>query len=309
MSAGVVATQMMIIFIFMIIGYVLTKKGKFSETTSHDMSFLIINICCPAMMLSGVLSDQSITPQHLVEMGIVVALIYAFLILLALFMGPLLRVEENQRKYYKLMTVFGNIGFIGYPVINAVIGGSGMSYAALFNLGFNLLIFTYGVIVLNRDADGQKQQLQWKKLINAGTVSGVLAILALIFRPSVPTAVLNCLDYLGNIMTFMTVAIIGHSLAFIPLKRVFRDVRVYLFVALRYVLIPVVAGLVMKQFIHDELMVNVTVLLIAMPAANMPLMLAQQAGQEAETLTKGIVVSTTLSIITITLVTTVVNWL
>ena len=65
----------------------------------------------------------------------------------------------------------------------------------------------------------------------------------------------------------------------------------------------------MKQFIHDELMVNVTVLLIAMPAANMPLMLAQQAGQEAETLTKGIVVSTTLSIITITLVTTVVNWL
>lgn len=169
MSAGVVATQMMIIFIFMIIGYVLTKKGKFSETTSHDMSFLIINICCPAMMLSGVLSDQSITPQHLVEMGIVVALIYAFLILLALFMGPLLRVEENQRKYYKLMTVFGNIGFIGYPVINAVIGGSGMSYAALFNLGFNLLIFTYGVIVLNRDADGQKQQLQWKKLINAGT--------------------------------------------------------------------------------------------------------------------------------------------
>ena len=128
------------------------------------------------------------------------------------------------------------------------------------------------------------------KLINVGTVSGVLAILALIFKPAVPTAVLDCLGYLGNVMTFMTVAIIGHSLAFIPLRQVFRDVRIY-------------------QFVQDELMINVTMLLMAMPVANMPLMLAQQAGQETETLTKGIVVSTVLSIITITVVTTTVNLL
>lgn len=307
MSAGVVATQMIIIFLFMMIGYGLTKMGKFSETTSNDVSFLIINICCPAMMLSGVLSDQSITPQHLMQMGIVVILSYVFLILFALLAGPLLRVKRDQWKYYKLMTVFGNIGFIGYPVVNAVIGGSGMPYAALFNLGFNLLIFTYGVIVLNRNSDGPKQRLQWKKLINVGTVSGVLAILALIFKPAVPTAVLDCLGYLGNVMTFMTVAIIGHSLAFIPLRQVFRDVRIYLFVALRSVLIPIAVGLLMKQFVQDELMINVTMLLMAMPVANMPLMLAQQAGQETETLTKGIVVSTVLSIITITVVTTTVN--
>lgn len=65
----------------------------------------------------------------------------------------------------------------------------------------------------------------------------------------------------------------------------------------------------MKQFVQDELMINVTMLLMAMPVANMPLMLAQQAGQETETLTKGIVVSTVLSIITITVVTTTVNLL
>ena len=165
------------------------------------------------------------------------------------------------------------------------------------------------MIVLNRISDGPKQRLQWQKLINVGTVSGVLAILALIFKPAVPTAVLDCLGYLGNVMTFMTVAIIGHSLAFIPLRQVFRDVRIYLFVALRSVLIPIAVGLLMKQFVQDELMINVTMLLMAMPVANMPLMLAQQAGQETETLTKGIVVSTVLSIITITVVTTTVNLL
>ena len=79
--------------------------------------------------------------------------------------------------------------------------------------------------------------------------------------------------------------------------------------ALRSVLIPIAVGLLMKQFVQDELMINVTMLLMAMPVANMPLMLAQQAGQETETLTKGIVVSTVLSIITITVVTTTVNLL
>ena len=74
-------------------------------------------------------------------------------------------------------------------------------------------------------------------------------------------------------------------------------------------LIPIAVGLLMKQFVQDELMINVTMLLMAMPVANMPLMLAQQAGQETETLTKGIVVSTVLSIITITVVTTTVNLL
>lgn len=309
MSSGIVATQMIIIFIFMMIGYVLTRKGKFSQTTASDMSFLIINICCPAMMLSGVLTDQSMTRQQLLQMGFVTVVAYTVLILLGALIGPLLRVKKEQRKYYKLMTVFGNIGFIGYPVVNAVFGGSGMAYAALFNLGFNLLIFTYGIIVLNQSAEGQKQNMQWRQLINAGTVSGVLAILALIFHPTVPTAVLNCLNYLGGVMTYMTVAIIGHSLAYIPLKRVFQDVRIYLFVIFRSLLLPIAVGVVMKQLIHNDLMVNVMMLLMAMPVANMPMMLAEEAGQETETLTKGIVVSTILSIITITIVTAVVNLL
>lgn len=307
MSTGIVATQMAIIFLFMIVGYVLTKKGRFSKTTASDMSFLIINICCPAMMLSGVLSDPSITPQHLAQMGLVTVLTYLFLMLVARVIGPLLGIPRDKRKYYKLMTVFGNIGFVGYPVVNAVIGSRGMPYAALFNLGFNLLVYTYGILVLNQDAQGEKQPLQWKKLFNVGTVSGVLAILALIFRPTVPIAVLNCLDYLGGIMTFMTVAIIGHSMAFLPLRQVFADRRIYLFVLFRSVLIPILIGGMLKQFIQAPLIINVTMLLMAMPVANMPLMLAQQAGQESETLTKGIVVSTMLSILTITLVTKVVS--
>lgn len=308
MNAWVVAPQMGIMFLFMLAGYVLTKKGRFSDVTSTEMSYQVIALFCPAMILYGVLSDQSVTPGTLLEMGVIVAVAYAFLLLLAAVMGPLLRVPRAQYADYKLMTVFGNIGFIGFPIINAVLGGKGMSYAVLFNLGFNLLVYTYGVLVLGQSGEGERQPIRWRRLINPGTIAGTLAILSLIFRPPIPTPVLNCLNYLGSIVTYMSVAIIGHTLAYIPLREVFRDRRIYLFVLLRCVLVPVLAGFVLKLFVDNLLIIRISVLILSMPVANLPMMMAHEAGRDTETLTKGIVVSTVLSIVTIILVTSLVEW-
>lgn len=307
MSSSVVVTQMVIMFFFMVIGYVLTKKGRFSEGTASDMSFLIINFCCPAMMLSGVLTAPAMTGYELLESGITVVVIYLLLILVGAAIGPLLRISKDKRRYYSLMTVFGNVGFIGYPVINAVIGPEGMGYAALFNLGFNLLVFTYGIAMLHQEDAGEKPQTSWKKLINIGTVSGVAAIVLLLLRPEAPAPIISCLNYMGNVMTFLSVAIIGHSLASIPLKSVFRGGKNYLFIALRYLAIPIIFGVALKLLVKNQMLADVLLLLLAMPAANMPLMLAQQSGQETETLTRGIVVSTVLSVVTITVATAVVN--
>lgn len=308
MSAGVVATQMAIIFFFMMTGYVLTKKGKFSEETCSDMSFLMVNICTPAMILYGVLSDQSVTPEHLATMGIVTVVVYALLVVVGIAVGPLLRARRQDYVDYRLMTVFGNVGFIGYPVILAVVGPKGMPYAVIYNLGFNLVFYTYGVLIMGAEGK-EKQRVEWKKLINPGTVCGVLSIVILLVKPSVPTPVMNCLNYLGSMVTFMTVAIIGHSLAHIPLRNVFRDLRVYLFVLLRFVVLPVVLGAILKRLVSDGLMVYVTALLMAMPVGSLPMMLAKERGRDAELLTKGVVVSTMLSVVTIVLVTSVVEFL
>lgn len=308
MSAGVVATQMAIIFLFMLTGYVLTRAGKFSEGTAKDMSFLMVNICTPAMILYGVLSDQSVTLEHLATMGVVTVIVYAILVALGIAMGPLLRARRRDFTDYRLMTVFGNVGFIGYPVIIAVVGPKGMPYAVIYNLGFNLVFYTYGVLIMGAEEE-EHPRVEWRKLINPGTVCGILSIAILLVRPAFPAPVLNCLDYLGSMVTFMTVAIIGHSLANIPLRHVFRDVRVYLFVLLRFVAVPIVLGALLKRFVSDGLLVYVTALLMAMPVGSLPMMLAQERGRDAELLTKGVVVSTMLSVVTIVVVTSVVGWI
>lgn len=305
MSAGVVATQMASMFLFLFIGYGLTKRGHFSADTSRDLSFIIANICCPSMLLAGIFTAPAMTGRELLEGGIATVVIYGILILLGLLVGPLLGIPKAERKFYQLMTIFSNVGFIGYPVVNAVIGPEGMAFAALFNLGFNLLIFTYGIVLLRQ---GQAS-VNWKTFLNAGTLSGVLAIVLLLTKLTVPTPVVSCLSYMGNAMTFFASAIIGHSLAGTSFKKVLENRKTYGFIVLRYLLVPILLGLALKRVVSNDLLLNVFLLLLAMPAANMPLMMAQEYDMDTDTLTGGIVLSTVCSIVTITIVATVVNML
>ena len=305
MSAGVVATQMVIMFLFLFIGYGLTKRGHFSADTGRDLSFIIANICCPSMLLAGIFTAPAMTGRELLEGGIATVVIYGILILLGLLVGPLLGIPKAERKFYQLMTIFSNVGFIGYPVVNAVIGPEGMAFAALFNLGFNLLIFTYGIVLLRQ---GQAS-VNWKTFLNAGTLSGVLAIVLLLTKLTVPTPVVSCLSYMGNAMTFFASAIIGHSLAGTSFKKVLENRKTYGFIVLRYLLVPILLGLALKRVVSNDLLLNVFLLLLAMPAANMPLMMAQEYDMDTDTLTGGIVLSTVCSIVTITVVATVVNML
>lgn len=305
MSAGVVATQMAIMFLFLFIGYGLTKRGRFSADTSRDLSFIIANICCPSMLLAGIFTAPAMTGRELLEGGVATVVIYIILILLGLLVGPLLGIPKAERKFYQLMTIFSNVGFIGYPVVNAVIGPEGMAFAALFNLGFNLLIFTYGIVLLRQ---GQAS-VNWKTFLNAGTISGVLAIVLLLTKLTVPTPVVSCLSYMGNAMTFFASAIIGHSLAGTSFKKVLENKKTYGFIVLRYLVVPILLGLVLKRVVSNDLLLNVFLLLLAMPAANMPLMMAQEYDMDTDTLTGGIVLSTVCSIVTITVVATVVNML
>ena len=76
----------------------------------------------------------------------------------------------------------------------------------------------------------------------------------------------------------------------------------YLFWAIRYLALPMLTGIILKQIFGSGLMTMTLTLLMAMPAANMPLMLAEQLGMETETLSKGIFITTILSIVTVTLV-------
>ena len=303
MSTFVVMKQMLMIFILVMAGYLLTKKNILTANASKELSGLVVNVCNPALMFTSIWNaDNSITKEHLLQVTILGFLLYLGLVLLGLVIPHIIRAPKRERSHYNMMSIFGNIGFIGYPVITAVLGASGILYALVFNVFFTLLIYTYGRVLVVKDEPGREAKMSLKDIINIGSVSCVLSILMYLTQFQVPEMVKTTLDYMGRSTTFLSMIVIGVNLAQAPLKKIFGDKRVYLFVLVRQVLLPILIGLVIRPFIHDELMYGVTILIMAMPVGNMPLMMAEEAGVDGSLFSRGIIVSTLLSVITIPLV-------
>lgn len=301
MSPIVVLQQMFVIFALMMVGLIASKKGALTTETSKNISWLVINICGPAMVLGSVINGTSVTKESILMVGSIALSTYAILILLSFVFPKLIGASKEDFVIYQMMTIFGNIGFIGYPVIIALFGADTLVYASVFNLTFNILIYTFGAYRMRR-ASGKEKQGGAKSIINPGTISCVLTLVVFWFEIQVPGPICSFVGYMGDCAVFLSLLVIGESFAHIRLKEIFQDKRMLLFVALRYVALPIVTSYILKAFVSDEVIRGVAVLLMAMPAATLITMFAKQYELDETTVVKGTVLTTLLSVITITIV-------
>ena len=143
MDASVIFQQMCMIFLLIAVGYVACKKKIADSRSGRVLSAIVVNICNPALMLTSVLeSNGTISNEKLLLAAGIAAGIYAFL----LFLGKILPIffgkDALERDQYTLMTLFGNIGFIGIPVISAVLGTEVLIYVIICNIIFKILFYT-----------------------------------------------------------------------------------------------------------------------------------------------------------------------
>ena len=112
--------QMVVLFLLMGVGFYCYKKRIITDETSKKISAIVVNIANPAMILTGCMSDEKIEGRELLVVAVIVVAIYVVLMILATFMPHLLRIEKRSRGTYQAMTIFSNIGFMGFPVISAL---------------------------------------------------------------------------------------------------------------------------------------------------------------------------------------------
>lgn len=335
MSITVVLQQMIIIFILIGIGMVLYRRKLITEEGSKQISGLIINVTNPALLICSALDDGPKATLGELGMALVAyAAIFAILIAVGFLIPHILRIPQKARYAYQMLTVFGNVGFIGIPLASAVLGSESLIFVSIFNLLFNLLIYTFGISLLQRANAGQTQtdtaapdvqaqsetapafrQTQksestpanqartnrLQKLINAGTISAAVTILFYLGNFPVPEIVSSALSYTGRATTLLSMLVLGVSVAQMAPKDIFSHPKLYAFTLLRQVLVPIGCVLLMRCFLDNKLILNTMLLMVAVPAANMPLMLAKQMDMETESISQGIILTTVLSLVTVPL--------
>ena len=296
--------QMVVLFILMGIGYLCSKKAIITEEVGKKLSFIVVNIANPALILTGCMGEEKIRGKELLVTAVIMLSVYAVLLALAAVLPQILRVEKKSRGAYKVMTVFSNIGFMGFPVVSALYGNGVLLYAALFTIPYNILIYTYGVSAMSVKESSQdgKKGISFGRVLNIGVIACILTIIIYFLEIPIPEFVKTTVTHLSNLTSPLSMMIIGASLTSIDLKKLFTDGRLLLFSLIKLVLIPVAGVLIIRRFVGNEVICGVCMVMLATPVGSMTAMLAQQYDGDYEMASKGVALTTILSVATMPLV-------
>ena len=252
------------------------------------------------------MGEEKIQGSELGQTIIIVVVMYGLLLILAALLPLLLRVEKESRGTYRAMTVFSNIGFMGFPVISALYGNGALLYASLFMVPYNVLIYTYGISAMSAGKKKQEKSALLGKVLNVGMVACIVSIIIYFFNIPLPAFVETTVTNLSNLTAPLSMMIIGASLATIDLKKLFTDGKLLLFSLIKLVIIPAAGVLLIRQFVSNEIICGVCMVMLATPVGSMTAMLAQQYEGDYEMASKGVALTTILSVVTIPLVAAIV---
>lgn len=300
--------KMIELFLIIIIGYITCKCGIFGKEARLHVTKLVLNVAIPGITLSSVLNQDSLPGTAEILRLFAVAFSSYFVLLVAAYIVPkLLRVRKSEEGIYRFMVAFANVGFIGYPVTQAIFGSRALFYTCVFNLPFNFLVYSVGTIFIQKSAaaaGGQesaavKSTVSYKTFLTPCLISSVIAIILAFTGWKGPAVIGEVSEMLGNITTPAALMIIGSSLAEMPVKEMFSNGKVYILALFRLLLLPVFIYFIYRGFVTDTLLLGECVIISAMPVATNGTMLCLQYKADEKLMAQGTFITTLASMITI----------
>ncbi len=295
MSSAVI-NQMIVLFGLMAIGYVCNKTGVLDEIANARISSFLLKAALPATIINSAISQSDLERSVVLSTMAVAIGVFIVTPAMSLAVTKLFHLEPT----FQLMLNYSNLAFMGFPIIGGVFGSNCIFYGAVFLMVFNLHIFSFGVMTLQKDASDLKSIL--KKLCTPGIISAVIAFLIVMFHVHVPNQVTLLVNGLGSVTTPMAMIVIGSQLGPVNFLEVLKKKELYLMAALKLVVYPAVVFALLSLILGPtHLLTKISTILVGLPVAGNVTMLCSEYGGDTALSAQGTCVSTLLSLLTIPL--------
>ncbi len=293
-----------IFLVIIAIGYILRKKRVVSDSFDDDLNALMMNVTLPLMLVGGFTLpfDQELTQQGFgISLIAFACLLTSFLIGLA---GTrLFHVEPSRRGVWLLITTFANLGFMGFPVIEAMFGAKGLFLAAFVQITYATCFFSLGSLMM---ANGQgSQRFSLLKVFLSPVMLSIEFGLVLYFTQiKLPDAASSLLSMVGSMTGPIAMLIIGIKLSRFPLIEVVNDLSQYKLALSRLLAAPIMVILLLRLIPTPDyaLLVPVMVIISAMPGPGNATNMAITYGGDADFAAKNTALSAILCLFTLPVV-------
>ena len=289
-----VLLQVMTLLLLIIAGFFAAKKGILDDRGLRGLNTLVLNFAQPALILHKM--QMPTTPQLIIELAWVFVLTCLTIGVAGVIAFRLFARETAQRRAVLTnLSMVSNCGFMGYPVITATMGEDALIYAVMFVTAFNLMCWTLGAYFY-----GGRKAMQPQKLLMNPTIWAVIGGLLLFLTGwTLPSFVNSALNMMGSTTTPVAMFVIGARLISLRSEHL-KDVKLLLVCALRLVIFPAMI-LLLRLTPLPEMVVSSVYLCTAMPCAALTAMQAERYDCEKELASRGVALSTALSMATVPL--------
>lgn len=279
----------------MAFGFAFYKTKLYPEQFSTVLSRLNVHIFMPALVFNTFSSNFKVSVIAENSMYIIVGLItLAASVALAIPLSMVFGKTRNTRDVFIYAFTIPNLGYMGYPLVEAVFGSEALFHLMMFALPFNIFIYTVGITILN-----PKRELSIKKLLNPSIIAIAVGMIFGLLELQLPDFLASACDLGASCMSPLAMLLSGYVLAKNPIGKMLADPKMYIASLIRLIGIPAAAFGLMTLFGVRNDIVLIGCAMLAMPLGLNTVVFPEAFGGDSSTGAKSCFVSNLLSIITI----------
>ena len=297
-----VVLEVAVILLLILVGYFTVKKGMFTKESLGSITSFLLYIITPCLIVSSFLSAESGKLDGWTLLLAVVLPALSIVISIAVSYLFFRREPLGRRRVLRFSTVFCNVGFMGIPLVEGIVGSEGVLYGSFFIAVFNIFCWTYGFVMMG----GGKVRLK-ALLLNPGVIGIVIGLPLYLLDVPVPALIERPIELISALNTPLAMIVVGGYIAQVKLRAFVSDLAVYKMAVLRLVVAPLLYLALVWLLRPDETLLMSTVIQAATPVAANCVLFAVQYDSDAELASKSVAVSTALSVVTIPLLTVLVQ--
>ncbi len=289
-----VLTQVVILFILILIGYALAKTKVLSDKSVSGMTDLVLILVTPCVIVKSFFREfnKSDLKDLLISFLLGVLLHLAFIALSMLFLR-----DKNKDRQIVLQyaAVFSNCGFMAIPLQQALLGDNGVFLGSSFVAIFNAFVWSWGLLLMS----GDKKTLKPLKIITRPAILALIIGLAVfLLSIPVPKIISEPVSMLAALNTPLPMIIIGFHLANSNVLKSFTDIKCILTILLRLIIYPAAAITVMWLCgVKGDMLISQAICCSA-PVAAVTTMFSSKYNRDTELSVNLVSLSTLLSLIT-----------
>ena len=289
--------SLLALFLLVLSGYSIKKMNIISDKTIDELSNVLLKIILPCQIISSGFNGKGNNVKNVAFAFLIISLCYVFFLIFSFIVFKSIVKDKGRRNVAVNMCVFANTGFIGFPLTQVLFGSEGMLYAVIYNLLYNVFMYTCGLRLFDEERS-EKGGLK-KMLVDPLIISSVVSIALFLFGIENGGVVESFFSSLGNMAGPLSMMLVGSWLVGLDVMNILKKPICYIVSLLRLLVLPLLVYLVLSLITIDTVMRNTIVLISALPVGTLNVILAKKYGKDGKFANEATMQTLVFSVITI----------